>query len=149
MKNWVTVIAIVSGITLCSLTMPEEPKFKNLKVLSKKITHDQLDSTMKAFNRALGVKCGFCHAASKIDPKKLDFASDENKHKDVARYMIKMTAKTNKKFFKGDEISTISCYTCHNGEKEPKAAPKGDAPRPDGPRPEAPKQGPPPAPVQN
>ncbi|RYG05671.1 MAG: c-type cytochrome [Chitinophagaceae bacterium] len=116
----ITLSALIAVITLCSLTMPADPLFKNLKVLSKKTTHEELDSTMKSFNRALGVKCGFCHAQSKDDPKKLDFASDENKHKDVARYMMKMTTRINKKFFKEEQTPSISCVTCHNGEKEPK-----------------------------
>lgn len=127
-KSWVTALAIVSGVTLCSLTIPQQnnPGFKNLKVLGKKTTHDELDSTMKAFNKALGVKCNHCHAASTVDPKKLDFASDENKNKDVARSMMRMTTRINKKFFKGEEIAAVACFTCHNGEKEPKQAPKLD-----------------------
>ncbi|ULT25316.1 c-type cytochrome [Sphingobacterium sp. E70] len=74
----------------------EEPKPTNLKVLPKNISHDELISTMKEFNVALGVKCGFCHAPSKEDPKKLDFASDENHKKEIGRAMIKMTQKINK-----------------------------------------------------
>jgi len=124
-KRWLTAITIVSAITLCSLTLPQQsPGFKNLKVLSKKITHEQLDSTMEAFNTALGVKCNFCHAASTTDPTKIDFASDGNKHKNIARSMMRMTTRINKKYFKGEEIAAVNCYTCHNGAKEPKPAPK-------------------------
>lgn len=132
LKSWITAAVVVSGITLCSLTIPQQqdPGYKNLKVLSKKITHDQLDSTMKAFNRALGVKCNFCHAPSKTDPSKMDFASDENKHKDVARGMIKMTSRINKKFFKGEEVAAVACFTCHNGQKEPAHPPVQQAPPP-------------------
>jgi len=43
---------------------PEEHKFKNLKVLPKKISMKELDVVMNGFNDALGVKCGFCHASS-------------------------------------------------------------------------------------
>lgn len=78
---------------------PKEEKFSNLKVLPKNTTPDQLKAVMHDFNASLGVKCGFCHAPSKDDPKKMDFASDENKHKNVARDMMKMTAKINKKYF--------------------------------------------------
>ena len=58
--------------------------------------------------------------------QKMDFASDENKHKDVARDMMRMAMKINKKYFKEpkDSIAKISCFTCHNGNKEPKEAPK-------------------------
>lgn len=101
----------------------QEEKFSNLKVLPKNTTPDQLKDVMREFNASLGVKCGFCHAPSKEDPKKMDFASDENKHKDAARAMMKMTAKINKKYFhkgaKEGEIKSISCKTCHNGKAEP------------------------------
>ncbi|UIR56954.1 c-type cytochrome [Sphingobacterium sp. SRCM116780] len=101
----------------------EEKKFTNLKVLPKSTTPDQLMGAMHEFNASLGVKCGFCHAPSQDDPKKLDFASDANKHKNVARAMMKMTAKINKKYFhtanKEGEIKAISCKTCHNGQEHP------------------------------
>ena len=117
--------SVILVIAVCSLSFKEEPQFKNLKVLSKKITNDELQIVMKQFKTALGVKCNFCHAPSKTDPKKMDFASDENEHKDVARYMMRMTTRINKKYFndKKDSIASISCFTCHKGEKEPKQAP--------------------------
>ncbi|RYY66846.1 MAG: c-type cytochrome [Chitinophagaceae bacterium] len=118
--------SIVLVIAFCSVSFKEEPTFKNLKVLSKKTTNDELEIIMKEFKTALGVKCGFCHAASKTDPKKLDFASDENKHKDVARDMMRMSIKINKKYFREnkDTVAAITCFTCHRGDKEPKEAPK-------------------------
>ena len=101
----------------------EEPKPTNLKVLPKDISHDELISTMKEFNVALGVKCGFCHAPSKEDPKKLDFASDENHKKEIGRAMIKMTKKINKNYFHrsldSSPAKAISCKTCHGGKEEP------------------------------
>jgi hypothetical protein len=103
----------------------EDPHYKNLKVLSKKITKDELQIVMKQFKTALGVKCSFCHAPSKTDSTKLDFASDENEHKDIARGMLRMTRRINKKYFKDDkEGGRISCFTCHNGSKEPQRPPK-------------------------
>lgn len=98
-------------------------KFTNLKVLPKNTSPDELKNVMREFNVSLGVKCGYCHAASKEDPKKMDFASDENKNKDAARAMMKMTAKINKKYFhhstKQGDIKSITCKTCHNGKQEP------------------------------
>ncbi|MXV51449.1 c-type cytochrome [Pedobacter sp. HMF7647] len=107
-------------------TKPEMPKPKNLKVLPKDISHEDLDKIMDGYKVALGVKCNFCHAQSQTDPKHLDFASDENKHKDIARAMMRMTAKINKKYFKdaehkeGANLLSVDCITCHNGNKEPK-----------------------------
>lgn len=101
----------------------EEPRPTNLKVLPKNISHDELIATMKEFNVALGVKCGFCHAPSKEDPKKMDFASDENQKKEIGRAMIKMTLKINKKYFNrswdSSPAKAISCKTCHGGKEEP------------------------------
>jgi len=103
---------------------PEQHRAKNLKVLPKDISHEELDKVMDGFKVALGVKCNFCHAPSKTDPKRLDFASDENHHKEVARNMMRMTAKINKKYFnhqgKDGAVKAISCVTCHNGDKHPK-----------------------------
>lgn len=115
---------VVLVIALGSLSFVDEPKFKNLKVLDKNISKDELEIVMKQFKTALGVKCNFCHAESKTDPSKLDFASDDNKHKNVARGMMRMTKRINKKFFKDDKEGSITCFTCHNGHEEPKEAPK-------------------------
>jgi cytochrome c553 len=125
-RKMLVLFSVILVVAFCSLSFKEEPRFKNLKVLNKKITNEELEIVMKEFKTALGVKCSFCHAPSKTDPKKMDFASDENKHKDIARGMLRMTMKINKKYFKEpkDSVAMVSCYTCHNGQKEPKPAPK-------------------------
>lgn len=124
-RSFFIVSMLLAAVVFSSLTLPQErDKHKNLKVLPKNISHDELDSIMKSFKTALGVKCSFCHAQRKDDPTKLDFASDENKHKDVARGMMRMTMRINKKYFKGEVKNAVSCYTCHNGHEEPKMASK-------------------------
>ncbi len=45
--------------------------------------------------------------------QKLDFASDENEHKLIARDMMRMTMKINKKYFRNEKQDAITCYTCH------------------------------------
>ncbi|MCX2575116.1 c-type cytochrome [Pedobacter sandarakinus] len=102
----------------------EETKFKNLKVLPKNISKEDLDKVMDNFKMALGVRCGFCHAPMKDNPKKMDFASDEKQEKETARKMMQMTAKINKKYFhetmkEGKTLAQIACITCHNGKTEP------------------------------
>jgi hypothetical protein len=80
-----SVLAIALALSAFSFQQEkpkEEPKPTNLKVLPKNISHDELISTMKEFNVALGVKCGFCHAPSKRILK-MDFASDDNHKKEV------------------------------------------------------------------
>ena len=124
-RKMVVMSVVVLVVAFASLSFTnDEPKFKNLKVLDKNISKDDLTIIMKQFKTALGVKCNFCHAQSKTDPSKLDFASDENKHKNVARGMMKMTKRINKKFFKEDGGNAVTCFTCHNGNEEPKEAPK-------------------------
>ncbi len=108
--------------------MDDKPK-RNLKVLPKDISHDDLDKIMDSWKAALGVKCGFCHAPSKDSTSHhLDFASDAKPEKDIARHMYRMTAKINKKYFsfdkddKGQVIPAISCMTCHRGNPHPDEA---------------------------
>jgi hypothetical protein len=120
------VALVVLGI---AATRPADPIYKNLKVLSKNISHEELDSVMHEFNRSLGVKCNFCHAPQKNNQGKLDFASDEKGEKNVTRDMMRMTDRINKKFFKykkeNGSIPPVGCNTCHNGSPHPEAlAPK-------------------------
>ena len=105
-------------------------KFKNLKVLPQDITEKQLDSTMKAYNKALQVTCGFCHVKPKdltgIAPvgDSLDYALD-NGMKDYARKMIRLSIDINKNYFRSDTtirpefLNVVSCNTCHRGNPYP------------------------------
>lgn len=109
-----------------SAFMPQAPKkATNLKVLPKDISHEDLDKVMDGFKVALGVKCNFCHAASQTDPKRMDFASDAKHEKEIARDMMRMTNKINKKYFHIKDaadikaVLAVSCYTCHNGNAHP------------------------------
>ena len=117
---------MLAVVTISAFTtqQPQEPqKPSNLKVLPKNISAEELDKTMKSFNVALGVKCSYCHAPKADGQKGLDFASDAKKEKDIARSMMKMTNKINKKYFTHQDaeglIAKIGCATCHNGQKEP------------------------------
>lgn len=118
-----TVVMTISAFTDASTNIVQQEKPKNLKVLPKNISHEELETVMKGFNAALGVKCNFCHAPKSNGEKGLDFASDANHHKEVARQMMKMTKKINGKYFKHEHegmVQNITCETCHNGNKEPK-----------------------------
>lgn len=129
---------VTSGIVLFlaasfAFTNREEPKYTNLKILPKNITHEQMDSVMHHFTASLNVKCNFCHVRNE-EKKEWDWASDENKHKLVAREMMKMTNKINDKYFpvgeKAEKLSAnlmVTCYTCHHGATEPVTK----APRPE------------------
>lgn len=117
---------VAMGATADFQQTPLPQKAKNLKVLPKNITHEELDHVMDGWKAALGVKCNFCHAASATNPKKLDFASDAKPEKEMARKMYKMTAKINKKFFHTSKMANgmmameaVDCVTCHHGDPHP------------------------------
>ena len=115
---------VILVIAFFSASFDDERKYKNLKVLEKNISEQQMELIMKEFKTALGVKCNFCHTASKMDSTKMDFASDENKHKHISRDMMRMTNRINKQYFKSVQEGGVRCFTCHRGEKEPKDPPK-------------------------
>jgi hypothetical protein len=126
-KKLVVVTALFTLMIIgMAATRPQDEGFKNLKVLPKNISHDDLKKVMDAWKDALGVKCGFCHAPSSDSTSHhLDFASDAKPEKNIARSMYKMTAKINKKYFhfdkddKGNTVPMISCVTCHRGNPHP------------------------------
>jgi Photosynthetic reaction centre cytochrome C subunit len=125
-----TLVAIIAGLFMmagiAATKPPEPPKYKNLKILPKSISKEDLDKVMDHFKTALGVKCSFCHAPSKDTAQKWpDFASDDKPEKLIARKMMKMTSKINKKFFsdnKNDQgvvVPAVECMTCHRGSPHP------------------------------
>jgi hypothetical protein len=126
------------------------PAPTNIKALPKNITGDQVIALMREYEGDLGVECEFCHAQNPTT-KRNDFASDANPVKDVARYMITMTADLNDKWLAElpdrRYADPITCGTCHRGEKHPSVfVPK---PRTEGNRPAvAAPSGVPPAPPQ-
>ena len=127
-KKLLVISGIIAVITLsiAASRPPVPPEHKNLKVLPKNISHDELDKIMDGFKAALGVGCKYCHAAQKDNPRKTDFASDEKPEKNIARNMMRMTNKINKKYFhyaKSDanSVAPVNCMTCHHGEAHPEA----------------------------
>ena len=144
-------IIVTSVVAFTTPTPPQDNGFKNLKILPKDISHEQLNHIMHGFNNSLGVKCNFCHAPSKDTAvHHPDFASDEKPEKEIARSMMKMTVKINNKFFGtkhasiGDSTLTVTCITCHHGQPHPEEHGEGEGmkgDRPQGPPPPgAPKQ---------
>ena len=122
---------VVAGIAATTPPDDKKPPKRNLKVLPKDISKEDLDKVMDGFRDALGVKCSFCHAPSKNpDQKWPDFASDEKPEKNIARKMMKMTAKINKKFFsdnkneEGQPENAVACGTCHHGNPHPEFKPE-------------------------
>jgi hypothetical protein len=128
-------IALVGGLVVfCSFAMvsgaakdhdPGPGLYKNLKVLPKNSSGELVNRIMiDEFEDALGVGCGFCHA-SMPGSEKLDYASDAKPEKEIARTMMRMTLRLNKKYFMvpkpsiGDPALIVSCQTCHRGNAHP------------------------------
>ena len=130
MKKIITLtglLVIVFTITLFTHAQESKKqddwKPQNLKVLPQDISVEDLKSIMKSFNKALGVECRFCHTPKEGNEKELDFASDQNFRKEIARGMFVMTKEINANYFAkhphDGSINQIACMTCHNGKEEP------------------------------
>ena len=125
MKRIAITTACFAALLLMSFAITKEERlYKNLKVLPKNTTKKEMDTIMKQFAQSLGVKCNFCHQFNAAQ-KAMDFASDANEHKGIAREMMKMTSRLNRKYFDVKDTKSINaklevtCYTCHNGKAEP------------------------------
>ena len=111
---------------------PQQPP-KNLQVLPKDMTTQQVLQVMRLFTTGLGVMCDQCHVSQQ------DRASDDKPAKLVARKMLTMMLAINKDFLKdvGEPLPApaqpgplppmkVTCYTCHRGTLKPlTAAPAG------------------------
>jgi tetratricopeptide (TPR) repeat protein len=97
-------------------------KFTNLKVLPKDISKQELQSTMRGFAFALGVRCEHCHAEKKAPDKGLDFAADDKDAKKTARVMLQMVAVINHDYISKVPKTApieVQCVTCHHGLTQP------------------------------
>ncbi|UWZ86543.1 c-type cytochrome [Occallatibacter riparius] len=126
----------------------EMPAPKNLKVLPKNLTGNQVHDIMEGWAGSLGVHCDNCHSVDpgKVGPNgrpRLNFADDSKPEKNTARLMYTMTQKINDDTMSmvNDGQSKVTCGTCHRGHKKPEAyvPPKEH----DGPHPPAPGEKPP------
>jgi tetratricopeptide (TPR) repeat protein len=121
----IALVFFISVFTFAVTTNAQMPdKFKNLKVLPKDITKDQLDKIMDSFTEGLGVNCEFCHVRND-QTHKMEFSLDRKTAKSKARIMLKMTMAINKKYLSqlsqfSDNIIQVKCITCHRGNKMPK-----------------------------
>jgi hypothetical protein len=91
---------------------------KNLQVLDKNISSDELKRTMDAYSSQLGVKCVFCHVGEQYE-------KDDKKQKQDARKMIKLVLEMKGRkteFFKTTvKDNAIQCAMCHRGKAQPEA----------------------------
>jgi hypothetical protein len=135
-------IAVLAVLAILGCTSSQQPapnaaqrQFKNLQVLPKDISRDQLMATMRGFTRGLGVRCNHCHVVATTTPKEeLDFPADAKEEKRNARTMLRMVMDINRNWLvrvdpKNAGEQLVTCWTCHRGKPEPEAPPPPE-PRP-------------------
>ena len=115
---WAAPIALLLSVALFSGALgqgpPAERKYRNIQVL-KGVPAKNVDSIMRAFNRALGVQCAFCHVQDQWDNEsKSEFAT--------ARKMLQMVKVLNENQLA--KTSGVSCWTCHAGQTTPSRLPR-------------------------
>jgi xylose isomerase len=127
-RKTIVMIGLVSCISIALFAFRNsevQPRWKNLKVLPASISHDSLDMLMDDYKAALNIKCSYCHAPSKDNPRRMDMASDANPKKDIARTMIRMTMELNQKYISTvphsdtAKLVVVTCNTCHRGQAIP------------------------------
>jgi hypothetical protein len=114
MRSLFAAVAVAAALLLAAFAgraiADGGPSWKNLSILPKTISKDDLKATMKAQTKALGVDCDHCH--------EMPDADKDTKNKKIAREMMKMTADLNAKFFKTMD-QKVTCETCHRGKEKP------------------------------
>ena len=110
--------ALVMAAALVASPVHAASENKNLQVLDKNISKDDLKRMMEGFAAQLGVKCQFCH----VDEQ---YEKDDKKQKSDARKMIKLVLEMKARkpeFFKTTvKENAIQCSMCHRGRPQPEA----------------------------
>jgi hypothetical protein len=96
----------------------------NTQVFPRTTPVAQVIGQMRNITGALGVRCQFCHVGQEGQPlAQFDFASDQKKHKLVARQMMRMVGDINRRLDTLPERGTppvvVTCATCHRGLSRP------------------------------
>ena len=126
LPTWTAFAALLLVVTPVAAQIPD--KFTNLKVLPKDISKRELESTMRGFAFALGVRCEHCHVEKKAPEKGLDFPNDDKDAKKTARVMLQMVAAINHDYITkvvktppDTSVIQVQCVTCHHGLTQPRA----------------------------
>jgi hypothetical protein len=99
---------------------------ENLQVLPDTTSHEAVIAIMRGFTASLGVRCTHCHVPyDPAKPDSLNFASDADPTKDVARGMMRMVRSINGDLLPDipnlDNPMQVGCMTCHRGAPRPLA----------------------------
>ncbi len=118
-------VALLLSAGAAAGQIPDE--FQNLEVLPGDIGKQQLVEIMNAFCGALDVRCTHCHVGEEGAPlSEVDFASDDKKHKQTTRVMMRMVDAINNTHLPqmgGDasHLLQVQCVTCHRGQSRPRS----------------------------
>ena len=117
---------ILLGILAARPPQKDKSEYKNLRVLSKNISDEDMDYVMQSFSVNLGANCLFCHPGKQDGSEfSIDYVTDVLQNKKIARDMLKMTMKLNKKYFNTSLTGLMNtrgkiwCKTCHMGSPVP------------------------------
>ena len=90
--------------------------YKNVTTSTLKVlTPSDFLGAMGVMTAALGYDCSNCHPGAGTDA--MDWVTDSNPKKKIARTMIEMVASINKQSFGGS--TRVTCFTCHHGLDQP------------------------------
>lgn len=102
---------------------------KNLKVLPRDISPEELGSTMRSFAISTGNRCSTCHVnQDEADFATYDFAADDKQMKLTARKMLRMVNEINSQVSEiqgkpSAELVAVNCATCHRNQDKPRMLP--------------------------
>jgi hypothetical protein len=117
---------VCGAVVSAGAQIPDQ--FKNLQVLPKELTRNEVTARMRLIAMSLGVRCEFCHVQT-IGPdgrEVTDHAADDKETKKIAREMMKMVNDINDKYLIAGmgrtltERQRVSCETCHHGLSKPR-----------------------------
>ena len=106
--------------------VPQAPQpTKNLQVLPKEYTVQQVVPIMQGVAQALGVGCEHCHNFIAPGNPMNDFAADDKPEKNKGRVMMRMVTNINQTLVAqvgkpAADLVQVTCVTCHRGVPVPK-----------------------------
>ncbi|MCP4448759.1 MAG: photosynthetic reaction center cytochrome c subunit [Myxococcales bacterium] len=118
MRNKLLIASILGGLIASgyaltfSAPVANAGGLKNAKIYPKNTNKKAIKKDMKALSKALGVKCDYCHTMKALDK--------DSEMKEKARDMMRMMKAANKTLKAQGFEKSITCKTCHNGQKIPK-----------------------------
>lgn len=120
-RSFIIVLLLLLGSTVSS-SAQNSPE--NLKVFPADMSREAITQEMRHFAFALNVRCTHCHVRRE-NGNGMDFASDSNPKKEIARSMIQMVQTINEELLatlpeRGDPPVLVTCKTCHRGTVKPR-----------------------------